>query len=182
MSDPNVENLVNASGNFFGLSASELFRSCGMILTCAALAGGCSVHSGERVAARTVCGVGAIATKTTIAAIKTSGKVAATTAKTTVTTTGSVAKSIASTALVTFRETATGISRQIPYREGLRLYAASQTAKVDGAITSFELIRSGVTVLAAKWSSVKAGAHHDPVLSAGDVVELHHAKPAAQKT
>lgn len=177
-----MEKLVKPSRTFFKMPAPEDRHSIWIFLMLAAFACGCSLRSTEQAAARTVTGIGKIANKTTVAVVKTSGQVTATTAKAVVTTSGSVAKGIASAVFVTFKDTTTGISKQIPYREGLRLYAASQTAKVAGAIATFELLRNGLAVRHGKWSSVKAGSHTDPVLSAGDVIRLNHAKPVGQKS
>ena len=168
--------------SFFALPAPGNFKPIGMVLVLIAVVCGCTVRSAEKAAAKGITGIGKVATTTTVAVVKTSGKVTATTAKAVVTTGGAVAKGVVTTAFVTFKDVATGISKQIPYREGLRLYAASQTAKIDGAIASFELLRNGMAVMHAKWSSVKAGSHTDPVLKAGDVVRLNHPKPVGQKT
>ena len=177
-----ILNLVKAPRRLLALPAPVIFKSVGLVIALTVLVCGCTLRSTERAAAKTVSGIGKLATTTTVAVVKTSGQVTVATAKAVVTTSGSIAKGVAATAFVTFKNSATGISQQIPYREGLRLYAASQTAKIEGAIASFELLRNGVAVMHAKWSSVKAGSHTDPVLSAGDVVRLSQPKPVGQKS
>lgn len=133
---------------------------------------GCSVQTAGRVAAKTISTAGSVAAKTTVAVVKTSGHVAASTTKTVVQTGGSVATSMGKMAFVTFKDTTTGVSKQIPYREGMRLYTASQTAKFDAGLKAFKLLRNGTPVMTAKWSSVKPGTYNDPELSPGDVVQF----------
>jgi hypothetical protein len=138
----------------------------------AALISGCSVPSPSRVATKTVSFAGSVATKTTVAAVKTSGHIVATTTKAVVHTSGSIVKTAVTTPMIIFKDTATGIVRQVPYSEGLRLYAASQTAQFQMGLQSFQLLRNGTPVLTSAWTKVKAGTHSDPVLHPGDVVQV----------
>ena len=70
---------------------------------------------------------------------------------------------MAKAGMVTFVDTATGIARQLPYAEGLKLYAASKTAEVDLAFKSIQILRG-----TQKIRSKKA----DISLQPGDVIRL----------
>jgi hypothetical protein len=133
---------------------------------------GCSTHSARHAVTSTVSFAGTIATKTTVATVKTTGTVAATTVKTVAQGSVKVATTISHQAFVTFKDTATGVSKQIPYRDGMRLYAASKTAQLEMGLRTFQLLRQGTPVMTSKWSAVKAGSNNDPLLRAGDVVQL----------
>jgi len=133
---------------------------------------GCRSFSPAHLAGNSIRGTGSLAEKATITTIKTAGSVTASTAKVLVQTSGSALTSLAKASFVTFKDTATGISRQIPYSEGLRLYAASQSAKIQGGLEAFQLLRNGALVMSANWSSVKSRTANDPVLKPGDVIHL----------
>jgi len=115
---------------------------------------------------KTVTTTGKVATKTAVV----SGKVATTTATTAVKAGVGAASSVAKTAVVTFIDSATGVAKQLPYAEGMKLYAASKTAEVDLALKSIQIMR-GAQTLAADGRKVKQGAQDIP-LKAGDVIKL----------
>jgi hypothetical protein len=131
-----------------------------------ALAGCSSVATGTgKLAAGTVSVAGKVAAKT----VTTSGQVAASTAQTVVRTTGSTVTAIAKSGLVTFKDAASGVNKQIPYVEGLKLYAASKTAQVDLAVRAFQILR-GTQIIRGQVSPGNRSA--DLTLQPGDVVEL----------
>ncbi len=146
-----------------------------LILALACLLTGCSAERAGRAATKTVSFVGKTATKTTVAAVKTTGSVAATTTKTVVSTSGHIIASAAKAGFVTVKDVATGVSRQVPYSEGLRLYAATKSAEVKTYMKAFEIVRDGM-VLRSDWKKVKT-ASGNLALKPGDVV---HVKPAAK--
>lgn len=149
-----------------------------------ALSAGCVGRAAGKVAVKTVSVAGSATAATTGAVVKTSGKVVAKTGKLAVQTSGSVVSSIAQAGLVTFKDTATGVAKQIPYTEGLRLYAASQTAKVNLGMSAFEVVRDGVAVLKSNGASIKPGAAGDVLLKPSDVVHVRRLasqKPAAKQ-
>jgi len=140
-------------------------------LSLAAALAGCSSTSSAisttgSVLTKTVTTTGKVATKTAVVA----GKFATTTATTVVKTGVNAAASVAKTAVVTFVDSATGIAKQLPYAEGMKLYAASKTAEVDLALKSIQIMR-GAQTLAADGRKLKQGAADIP-LKAGDVIKL----------
>ncbi len=150
----------------------QLIKCAGLSMVVVVTATGCSMNIPGRMAAKTIQTVGSVAEKTTVTAVKTTGKVTLSTSKAVVSTSGAVAKGLASATFVTFKDTAGGVSREVPYRDGLRLYAASQNAKLNAGLQGFQLVRNGLPVMKATWSSVKPGTRTDPVLKPGDVVQL----------
>ncbi|MDB6028008.1 MAG: hypothetical protein JWM68_4231 [Verrucomicrobiales bacterium] len=140
-----------------------------ILLSCACTV---TVPSPVHVATSTVSVAGSVAVKTTSVAVRTSGYVVASSTKAVVHTTGSIAKSVVTAPFVIIKDTVTGVTRQIPYREGLRLYAASQTGQFEMALKGFELFRNGTPVMRSSWAKVKAGTISDPVLHPGDVIQL----------
>ena len=132
---------------------------------------------------KVVTTTGKVIGKTATTAITTGGKVAgatvsggATVAKTVVTTTGSVAGSIAKTAFVTVVDSATGATRQIPWVEGMKLYAATKTGEVNAALKAIQVLRG--TQVIANTNTVKLAANTPgPVLRPGDVITLSNLKP-----
>ena|GEM_PF-1970755 len=118
------------------------------------------------VLTKTVTTTGKVATKTALVA----GNVATTTATTAVKAGVSAASSVAKTAVVTFVDSATGVATQLPYAEGMKLYAASKTAEVDLALKSIQIMR-GAQTIAADGRKVKQGTQ-DIALKAGDVIKL----------
>ncbi len=107
--------------------------------------------------------------------VTTTGKVAGTVA----TTTGTVAKagvkgaaSLVKTGMVTFKDVASGTVKQVPWVEGVKLYAASKTAQVDMYLKAFQIFR-GAQVIKSDWSKIKSGTP-EPELHAGDVIEIGH--------
>lgn len=137
---------------------------------------GCSspVKTTGKVLTKTVTTAGSVAGKTAVATVKTGGKVAGTA----LTTTGSVAKSVATsavqTAMVTVKDAATGVAKQIPWTEGMKLYAASKTAEFSTYLKAFEIV-SGAKTIRTDWKKIKAGAP-EPVLKPGDIVTIRPAR------
>jgi len=127
---------------------------------------------------KVVTTTGKVVGKTATTAITTGGKVAgatvsggATVAKTVVTTTGSVAGSIARTAFVTVVDGATGTTRQIPWVEGMKLYAATKTGEASAALRAVQVLR-GTRVIAATDTARLAANMPGPQLQPGDVIHL----------
>ena len=143
---------------------------------------GCRSLSPTHLGGKAIRGTGSLAEKATVTTIKTAGSVTASTAKVLVQTSGKTLTSVAKVSFVTFKDTDTGISRQIPYSEGLRLYAATQSAKIQGGLEAFQLLRKGVLVMCANWSSVKSGTTNDPVLKPGDVIQLSRGRRGELKS
>jgi len=67
--------------------------------------------------------------------------------------------------MVVFFDPRTGAVWEAPWREGLKLVAAAELAKVDAALTAVRVIRAGRTLNAA-------GDGAKLVVHSGDVVEL----------
>lgn len=147
--------------------------ACGLLLALA----GCS--TGTKVVTTT----GKVVGKTATTAISTSGKVAAASAKgtasvakTVVTTTGSVASSIAKTAFVTVVDSATGTARQIPWSEGMKLYAATKGTEAKAALQAIQVLRGNQVITATHTAKLAAHAP-GPALQPGDVITLSPFKP-----
>ena len=121
------------------------------IILLAVLASGCSTHMAGHLTVQAIQGAGSLTETVAVTTLKTTGQAAASTGKAVVTTSGSLAGSLATAAFVTFQDTATGVSRQVPYQEGLRLYAASQNAKLGSGLAAFQVVRNGAPLLAANW-------------------------------
>jgi hypothetical protein len=128
-----------------------------------------------RASSKAVTGSAKVTGKVAVAAVKTSGQVAIITAKTTgkIATQGvKAAASIAKGPLVTLKDTTTGIVRQIPWTEGLKLYTASKSVEFNTYLKAFTIFREGAReVIRTDWPKIKAGAP-EPVLWPGDVVEI----------
>jgi hypothetical protein len=139
-----------------------------ILLVC--LIAGCSTQSAGNLAKKAVTKTGSLATKATVATVKTTGKVAYAAGKTVVTTTGDVATAVIKAGIVTFKDTAVGISKEIPWTEGLKLYAASKTAEVDAGIRALQVLR-GAKLFQQDWAAVKSG-RGDIALQPGDVVTV----------
>jgi hypothetical protein len=141
------------------------------------------VLAGCSTGTKVVTTTGKVVGKTAATAITTSGKVAtataggtATVAKTVVTTTGSVAGSIARTAFVTVVDSATGTARQIPWTEGMKLYAATKTGEANAALKAIQVLRGNQVI--ATTNTAKLAAHAPgPALQPGDVITLGRFKP-----
>ena len=121
-----------------------------------------------------------------IATVKTTGKVAVAT----VSTTGRVASAalsssgevtaltlesaarLAKTGMVVMVDGSSGTLVELPWQDGMKLYQAAQTGQFSGSFNAAKIFRNG-RLLAADLKQVRAGAT-DPLLSAGDVVELRH--------
>jgi hypothetical protein len=147
---------------------SLLLLITGLLLTC--FNSGCSTTSAGRLASKGAGALGSFAAKATVATVKTTGKVAYATGKTVVQTTGDVAKTVVKSGFVTFRDTATGVSRQIPWQDGMKLYAASKTAQFEAGIKALQVLR-GAQVFQSDWSAVKSG-RGDLALQSGDLVKV----------
>jgi len=131
---------------------------------------------------KVVTTTGKVIGKTATTAITTTGKVAgatasgtATVAKTVVTTTGSVAGSIAKTAFVTVVDSATGTARQIPWTEGMKLYAATKTGEANAALKAIQVLRGNQVITATNTARLAANAP-GPLLQPGDVITLNNFK------
>jgi hypothetical protein len=149
----------------------KLYCATGLLLVAFSLGGtGCSASSAGRVAGKVVKGTGSLATKATVATVKTTGKVAYATGKTVVTTTGTVATAVAKAGFVTFKDTAVGVSKQVPWTEGMKLYAASKTAEFDAGIRALQVLR-GAQIFQRDVAAVREG-RGDMVLQPGDLVSV----------
>lgn len=131
---------------------------------------------------KVVTTTGSLIGKTATTALTTGGKVAgatvsgtATVAKSVVTTTGSVAGSMAKTAFVTVVDSASGTARQIPWTEGMKLYAAAQTTEANAALQAIQILR-GNQVIAATDTARLAVKTPGPLLQPGDVITLTNLK------
>ena len=133
---------------------------------------GCSTvaKTTEKLAAKTVSTAGSVAAKATPAAVSTTGQAAIATTKPIVHTTGQVVAATARTGMVTFKDLSTGVTRQIPWVEGMKLYAASKTAQFDAGLQALQILRSS-HVIKADLASIKSG-KGDLSLQPGDVVEI----------
>lgn len=167
-------------------------KTCFSCLVLVALATACSVatktvSTGGTLIGKTVTTAGSVATATGGATLKVAGAVA----KTGVTTTAKVATTTVSAAatagqgtlhaatqaaavpFVTFRDASTGVSRQVPWSQGLKLFAASQTAQFDPYLKAFQILRESM-VIHANWKQIKSGAP-EPELRPRDVVLVSQA-------
>lgn len=139
-----------------------------------------SINSGCAVVVATGVAVGAVATAT----VKTAGKVTAAT----VTTTGRVASAaltssgevtalsmesaakLAKTGMVVLVDGSSGAVTELPWREGLQLYAAVQSGQPEASYKSAKIFRAG-RQLAANLQSAREGGG-DLSLLPRDVIEL----------
>jgi hypothetical protein len=144
---------------------------------------GLTLTLGCATGSKVVTTTGGLVGKTATTAIATGGKVAgatvaggATVAKTVVSTTGSVAGSLAQTAFVTVVDNATGATRQIPWTEGMKLYAATKTGEASAALKAIQLLR-GNQVIASTSTAKLAANSPGPLLQPGDVIQLGQLKP-----
>ncbi|PAW83578.1 MAG: hypothetical protein B9S33_13575 [Pedosphaera sp. Tous-C6FEB] len=125
-----------------------------------------------------VTGTGKVVGRTATTAITSGGKVAgatvsggATVAKSVVTTTGSVVGSLAKTAFVTVVDSATGTARQIPWTEGMKLYAATKAGEANAARQVIQVLRGSRVVAATDTAKLTARAP-GPELKPGDIIRL----------
>ncbi len=132
---------------------------------------GCSTRGTVSLAAKTVTTTGSIASNTVLDA----GQIASSTSVAVTKAGMGVGASMTKTGVVTFVDTVTGITRQLPYVEGMKLYAASKTADVDLAQKSIHIMRGTQELhpTAKKLQSEKG----DLPLQPGDVIRL--SKPDA---
>ena len=143
----------------------------------------CLLLSACSTGTKVVTTTGGIVGKTATTAITTGGKVAgatvsggATVAKTVVTTTGSVAGSVAKTTFVTVVDSATGATRQIPWVEGMKLYAATKTGEANAALKAIQILR-GSQVISVPDAAKLAANTPGPQLQPGDIITLRNYKP-----
>lgn len=114
---------------------------------------------------KVVTTAGRVIGKTTTTAITTGGKLAGATvsggasvAKSVVTTTGSVTGSVSKTAFVTVVDSATGTTRQIPWVEGLKVYAATETGEANAALKAIQILRGNQVIAATNTAKLAANA------------------------
>lgn len=136
------------------LSAVASFSVTGCIVaTVAGKAVTTTVGVAADVTAATVRGTGKVAA----AAVGASGDVADESVK--------VAAKLSKSGMVVFFDPRTGLTWEAPVKQGLKLYAASQTAKIDAGLAAVRLIRSG-RALGIAGQAAKL------VVKSGDVIEL----------
>jgi hypothetical protein len=75
-----------------------------------------------------------------------------------------VAAKLSKTGMVVFFDPKSGAVWEAPWRDGLKLFAAAEAAKIDVALTAVRVIRAGKAFSAASNASV--------AVKSGDVVEL----------
>lgn len=157
------------------VTRTKLFLTTSLLaaLLCPA---GCSspVKTTGTVVTKTVTTAGSAAGKTAAATVKTGGKLAGTA----LSTTGEVAKSVATsavqTAMVTVKDATTGVAKQVPWTDGMKLYAAGKKAEFDTYLKAFEIV-SGANTIRTDWRKIKSGAP-EPVLKPGDVITIRPAR------
>lgn len=135
--------------------------------------------SGCLVVGATVAAVGAVAATT----VKTAGKVTVATVQTTgrlasaaVTTSGDMtalsmesAAALARTGMVVVVDSASGATTELPWQQGMKLYAATQAGNIDAGFKAAKIFRAGRTIAADLHKAETASLS----LQSGDVVELH---------
>jgi hypothetical protein len=153
------------------------FSRLGLLLTGISLLIGCSTSrtasTTGRVMVKTVSTVGTVAGKTAVATASTAGKAAVKATKTAVPVTKNAVGAVVALAkgnVVTFFDKTTGIVKQVPWSDGLQLYAASESAKVDLSLKAIRIVR-GSQVIQSSWDKLKSGAA-SVTLQPGDMVEL----------
>lgn len=128
--------------------------------------GGCSAAALAGKAATTSIGIAADVTAATVrgtgkvaaAAVGAGGDVADESIK--------VAAKLSKTGMVVFFDPKTGLTWEAPWKEGLKLLAASEMAKVDMAMTAVRIIRAGKAI------NAKAGEAAKLAVKSGDVIEF----------
>ncbi|MBI5802927.1 MAG: hypothetical protein HZA92_19675, partial [Verrucomicrobia bacterium] len=68
-------------------------------------------------------------------------------------------------------DSATGVTRQIPWTEGMKLYAATKTGEANAALKAVQILR-GSRVIATTDTARLAANAPGPALQAGDVIKL----------
>ena len=123
---------------------------------------GCST----RTAARAVTGTVSVTGKAVVATAKVAGTSAVKVTKVGV----GAAAGVGKTAFVTFVNSTTGVARRLPYAQGMKLYAASETAQLNLALKSVQILRGArkIKVGAVRQNGVAA----DVALQPGDVVRF----------
>lgn len=120
-----------------------------------------------RVAGKTATTTIGVATDVTAAAVRGTGRIAAAAvgASGDVADEGvRVAGKLSKSGMVVFFDPKTGVTWEVPWREGLKLMAAAELAKVDSALTAARIIRDGKAIAAREPGAM--------ALKSGDVVEL----------
>ncbi len=149
-------------------------RVAGVLLAVGAILGcnGC-ILVGATVA--TVAAVTAVTVKTaakvTVATVETTGKIAAATVTSSgEATTMSVesAVKLAKTGMVVVVEAGSGVTVELPWRQGMQLYSAAQAGKFSGSYSAARIFREGKILSANPRPASAAGL----ALRSGDVVEL----------
>lgn len=145
-------------------SRLPLLCSCVALAWLALCLGGCFLI---RVAGKTATTTIGVATDVTAAAVRGTGRVAAAAvgasgdvADESVRVAGRLSKS----GIVVFFDPQTGLTWETPWREGLKLVAASEIAQVDAALQAVRVIRAGKPIPAKQAGSF--------IVQSGDVVEL----------
>jgi hypothetical protein len=146
---------------------------CLSILAMAVAGAGCSAPRTATVAGKVVAGTVSVASKTAVAAASTGEKVAVkavasagTMSQSAISAVGGLAKGN----LVTFFDKTTGMVRQVPWVDGLQLYTASRTAKLDMAGQAIQIVR-GSQIIETSWDQLKTGIKRLD-LKPGDLVEM----------
>lgn len=119
------------------------------------------------IAGKTATTTIGVATDVTAAAVRGTGKIAAAA----VGASGDVADEsvrvaarLSKSGMVVFFDPQSGLTWEVPWREGMKLAAAAELARIDAALTAARVIRGGKPVAAKQPASF--------VVRAGDVVEL----------
>ncbi|MGC8744365.1 MAG: hypothetical protein ACP5T0_10855 [Verrucomicrobiia bacterium] len=143
-----------------------------------------------------LCGCGAVtkpvstAGSVTVKAVSITGNVAAQTVKTSASVTSQVVKTGSKTTLaiakegvktgaevakhqtVFLKDVATGVIKEVPWKEGLKLYAATQGADIDMYGKAFTIFRNGgEKVIKTDWKKINKSSGN-PELKPGDYVEI----------
>lgn len=124
-----------------------------------------------------------VATKTASVAVKTAGAVATTTVSTGAKAAAALTSTNGSAArvpLVILQDLSAGLSREVPWSQGLKLLAASHAAQFNPYLRGFEIVR-GSQVIQTTWRKIKAGAP-EPELHPGDLVHISSADLVSNPT
>ena len=112
------------------------------------------------LAATAVIGCKTVATytlKTTGAIAKTTIKVGGAVTKTAINTTFDIAGAAFKKGAVTVIDTTTGVSKKVPWEEGLDVYAASQSAQIKAATRTLEIVRGAKKIRATNKTPLNPG-------------------------
>lgn len=150
---------------------------CWIFVLCGCRSAAKPITFAGNVAAKTVEVSGKIA----VQGVKTTGKVVEETGKTGIKTAGDLAKTgtktsvdVAKYQVVYIKDTATGALKEVPWKEGLSLYMATQTANISPYLAAYTIFRNGgEKVLKIKGSELSK---KDMELRPGDYVEVRKEK------